>query len=74
MGDVLYSVSGSAVISERFTGQVRWLSEAGTTTRPPKLQQRVEVTKHEDFGFATEQTYEWRDVPFEVAPADGGGE
>jgi hypothetical protein len=47
----------------RFTCELRWLGEAGTTTKPPKLQQKVEVLH---CGETASLTYEWRDVPYET--------
>jgi hypothetical protein len=66
MSEAPLTVSWSETVSERFTGQVRWLAEAGTSTRPLKLQQCIEVTKYGRYGHATERNFEWRDVPFET--------
>ena len=66
MSEATFTISRTETVSERFTGQVRWLAEAGTSTRPPKLQQCVEVTNYGWGGVASSRAYEWRDVPFET--------
>lgn len=59
------AVSGSVIINERFTGELRWLRAGRALT----LQQQVEVTSFGHHPIKTEQTYEWRNVPTEPAAA-----
>jgi hypothetical protein len=68
MGEIRFTGPSASAThhTERFTGELRWLGEAGTTTRPPKLQQRVQVTEYGAFMEPVNATYEWRDVPYET--------
>ena len=67
MGEIRFTgPNGSGIQTERLTGELRWLGEAGTTTRPPKLQQRVQVTEYGAFMEVINATYEWRDVPHDT--------
>jgi hypothetical protein len=63
LGFSFNAISVTDSVTERHLGQVRWLATAGTTTKPTKLQQAVEVVQYDELARPTSRTIEWRDVP-----------
>jgi hypothetical protein len=53
------------VLGSKFTGRMRYLQKANTTTEAPKLQQEIEHATYIN-GEAVGWHYEWRDIPTEI--------